>query len=278
MLTLPLVVEPQALHDQLNHPDLLIVDLSSQEHYALGHVPGAIHLDAARLLRGTAPVPNLIPTEQQLSALCSELGIRPDTHIVAYDDQMGPLAGRLAWTLRCIGHTHASVLNGHLPAWQAANMTIETRTNLPAPAPRQVTYEQPELIMSAEEILTASQNGHLQVWDARSAAEFSGEKVINALQGGHIPGARHLEWTDLLESGPIPRLKPVDTLKQLLQQAGIDLNAPVVTHCQTHRRSGLTWLAGIWIGMEQLSCYDGSWFEWGNRPELPVEHSLPITA
>lgn len=273
MPTLPLLVEPQSLQAQLNHPDLLIIDLSSREHYAQGHLPGAVLLDPARLLRGAGPVPNRIPTEAQLSRLLSELGIRPETQVVAYDDQMGPWAGRLVWTLNCIGHPRASVLNGQLPAWQAAGFELERSAHAPTPTERQVGFSHPELIMSAEQIVAALERKQLTVWDARSAAEFSGEKVVNALRGGHIPGARHLEWSDLLQHGPVPRLKPEAELKRLLQQAGIGLDQPVVTHCQTHRRSGLTWLAGRWLGMRQLSCYDGSWFEWGNRPELPIEQS-----
>lgn len=273
--TLPLLVEPLALQPLLNHPDLLILDLSSQEHYDQGHLPGAIHLDSRRLLRGSGPIPNLIPTEAQLSRLCSELGIGPDTQVVAYDDQLGPWAGRLAWTLHCIGHTRVSVLNGQLPAWVDAGLELDTAAHQPVPVERQVSLVHPELIMSADQIQTALEQGRLTVWDARSAAEYSGEKVVNASRGGHIPGARHLEWTDLLEPGPIPRLKSAAELKQLLNRAGIDPDQPVVTHCQTHRRSGLTWLAGSWLGIKQLSCYDGSWFEWGNSPARPVEQSTP---
>jgi len=273
--TLPLVVEPLALQPLLNQPDLLILDLSSQEHYDQGHLPGAIRMDSRRLLRGSGPVPNLIPTEAQLSELCSELGIGPDTQVVAYDDQLGPWAGRLVWTLHCIGHARASVLNGQLPAWVDAGLELDTAVHQPVPIERHVSLVHPELIMSADQIQTATEQGRLTVWDARSAAEYSGEKVVNASRGGHIPGARHLEWTDLLEPGPIPRLKSAEALKQLLTQAGIDPDQPVVTHCQTHRRSGLTWLVGSWLGMKQLSCYDGSWFEWGNSPERPVEQSTP---
>jgi len=273
--TLPLVVEPLALQPLLNQPDLLILDLSSQEHYDQGHLPGAIRMDSRRLLRGSGPVPNLIPTEAQLSELCSELGIGPDTQVVAYDDQLGPWAGRLVWTLHCIGHARASVLNGQLPAWVDAGLELDTAVHQPVPIERHVSLVHPELIMSADQIQTATEQGRLTVWDARSAAEYSGEKVVNASRGGHIPGARHLEWTDLLEPGPIPRLKSAEALKQLLIQAGIDPDQPVVTHCQTHRRSGLTWLVGSWLGMKQLSCYDGSWFEWGNSPERPVEQSTP---
>src|SRR5690554_198209 len=273
MLTLPLIVEPQALHEQLHHPDLLIIDLSSAEHYAQGHLPGAVRLDATRLLRGEGPIPNLIPTEAQLSALCSELGIGANTWVLAYDDQLGPWAGRLAWTLHCIGHTQVSVLNGQLPAWTEAGFELDTTSHAPSPSPRQVRLEHPELIMGAREILAAREQNSLTVWDARSADEFSGVKVVNAAKGGHIPGAHHLEWTDLLESGSVPRLKPKAELLQLLQQAEIKLDQPVVTHCQTHRRSGLTWLVGRWLGMQSIACYDGSWFEWGNDPELPAEQS-----
>ncbi|MGB2131494.1 MAG: sulfurtransferase, partial [Marinobacterium sp.] len=94
--------------------------------------------------------------------------------------------------------------------------------------------------------------------------------VVNAQRGGHIPGAIHLEWTDLLQDGDIPLLKPRDEILALLQAKGLTPEQQIVTHCQTHRRSGLTYLAGKWAGLEHLACYDGSWFEWGNRADLPV--------
>jgi len=270
-MTLPLVVEPDQLAAQLNDSNLLILDLTSQESYQQGHIPGAIHVDAARLMCGQAPVPNKLPDESQLSTLFSELGLTPDRQVVVYDDQNGALAGRMIWTLHCVNHQQCSFLNGQLNAWKQAGLPLDT-TPVYGKATQYHASIHRELVADIPYILDQQNNEDCCIWDARSLPEYRGEKVVNAQKGGHIPGASWYEWTDALVSADDLRLRAKEELLAELASRGIKPDKEVITHCQTHRRSGLTYLVARYLGFKKVRCYDGSWFEWGNHPDTPVEH------
>ena len=274
-MNLPLVISPQQLFSHLHNAAslntaLLIVDLSSAENYSKGHLPGAIHLDPTRLMRGKGEIPNKIPDEDQISALLSEAGLTADKHIVVYDDQMGPWAGRMIWTLHSIGHTQCSFLNGQLPAWTAAGFPLETTINTAEPSHYPVTLK-PGYLADIPYITSHLNDSSHIVLDVRSAAEYSGEKVINAKRGGHIPGAVNYEWTRALISTEIPLLRPAEEILAELAALGVTPDKTVITHCQTHRRSGLSYLFTKHLGFDKVRCYDGSWFEWGNRDDTPID-------
>ena len=267
---LPLVVEARQLAAELNSENLLILDLSAPERYQQGHIPGAIPVPAAALLRGEGAVPNLIPTAEQLSTLFSAIGLTQERHVVVYDDQMGPLAGRMIWTLHSAGFHNCSMLDGQLPAWLAAGLPLEMQSNTPQPAPVEVHLSD-ERLADIPYILAHLDSPDHIILDVRSAEEFSGEKVINARKGGHIPGAVNYEWTRAMISPQDWRLRPAEEILSELEALGVTKDKTIITHCQTHRRSGLSYLFTKQLGFDKVRCYDGSWFEWGNQDDTPVE-------
>lgn len=269
-MLLPLVIDPTQLFSVINEENLIILDLSSQDNYVQQHISGAIWADASRLLCGTAPVANKLPNNQQLSQLFSDIGITHKSHVVVYDDQNGPLAGRFIWSMHCVGLKNVSFLNGHLPAWSAAGYPIEQTKNSAVASSLTVSASS-ELIADKDYLLAHIKTTDISIWDARSHAEYTGERVVNAAKGGHIPGAHWLEWTDTLAQQQPPLLASPEALMEMIINAGIDPDKTVITHCQTHRRSGLTYIAALHAGLSKVKCYDGSWFEWGNAEDTPVE-------
>ncbi|AXY42119.1 rhodanese-like domain-containing protein [Halomonas sp. JS92-SW72] len=268
---LPLIIEPERLAEHLDEPSLLIIDVPLKaESYAEGHVPGAIFLDKARLMRGSGEVPCLEPTVAQLSALFSELGLTRDTHVVAYDDEGGGWAGRLLWTLELIGHTRYSYLNGGIHAWRQDGLPVETAPTAPTPSAYEAEILHPEVAIDRVELVERLGEKGFAIWDARSPEEYRGEKGENR-QLGHIPGAVNMEWTRAMDPERGLRIRDYAELVTELEALGLTPDMEVATHCQSHHRSGFTWLVGRALGFEKIRGYAGSWKEWGNRDDTPIE-------
>lgn len=265
--SLPILIEPEQLETHLQDSGLLIVDLSSEQRYSLGHVPGAVLVSPRELICGVPPATGRLASEQQLNRLFSRLGLTPETHVVCYDDEGGGWAGRLAWTLDVIGHKRYSYLNGGLHAWKSEGRPMESAANVPQPTTVDVTVHTVP-IAETEDILACLNNPDFAIWDARSPEEFCGLNVF-ARRGGHIPGAINCEWTRLTD--PSRQLRIRDNAQNILTTLGLTPDKDIVTHCQTHHRSGLTYLVARILGYPRIRGYHGSWSEWGNRDDTPVE-------
>jgi thiosulfate/3-mercaptopyruvate sulfurtransferase len=265
---LPLVVEPDELQAALGRGDILVVDLSPAQVYRQSHIPGAVHLDYPRIVTAKPPAMGLLPEPKQLSALFSGLGMTADTHVIAYDNEGGGKACRLLWTLEATGHTRYSLLNGGLNAWmnQGYPTTAEIKEVM---ATSYTVHINTAAIADRNYILTHLHDPATVIVDCRSPAEYTGQD-LRAQRGGHIPGAVNIEWTRALDPQRNMRFKPKEELEALYRQAGVTPGKQVITYCQTHHRSALSFVVLKSLGY-QVRGYPGSWSEWGNSPDTPIQ-------
>lgn len=268
--TIPLLLEAEQLAAMLTSGDhnLLILDTSNAVNYHKHHIPGAIHIEPQSLQAGTIPAPGKLPSIKQLTELFSRVGLSADKHVIAYDDEGGGWAGRLIWTLDVLGHKNYSYLNGGLHAWVNENHPIETITNTGNAVDYKVNIDTTP-IAEIDDIIPHLNDNNFAIWDARSAAEHHGSTVL-AKHGGHIPGAINIDWLELIDRQNNMRLIDLDNLQQRLNTLGLSKDKHIATHCQSHHRSGLTYLAMKILGYANIKGYHGSWSEWGNRDDTPI--------
>ncbi|WP_447753834.1 thiosulfate sulfurtransferase [Pseudomonas nicosulfuronedens] len=263
---LPLVIEPADLASRLDAPELILVDLTSAARYAEGHIPGARFIAPARTQLG-GPAPGLLPAKANLQALFGELGHNPDAVYVVYDDEGGGWAGRFIWLLDVIGHHRYHYVDGGLHAWLADGLPLSQEIPAPVGGPLPLTLHD-EPTATCEYLQSRLGAADLAVWDARNPSEYSGQKVL-AAKAGHVPGAVNFEWTAGMD--PARALRIRTDMPQILKDLGITPDKEVITHCQTHHRSGFTYLVAKALGYPRVKGYAGSWSEWGNHPDTPVE-------
>lgn len=266
-----LLIEPVELLARLRETDVRVVDLCTAEQYARGHVPGAVHLDYSRLVLSRPPVTGLLPSMDYLEGLFSSLGLSSDAYVVAYDDEGGGRAARLLWSLAACGHARYALLNGGLHAWANEGYPLDPAPIMPTPSHYQVSYD-PTVVADREYVSARLRAANSLLLDCRSPKEYRGEEK-RAARAGHIPGAVNVEWTEAMDRARNLRLKPREELLLRLETAGVTPDKEIIPYCHSHHRSAHTWLVLKHLGFERVRGYPGSWSEWGNLPNTPIEES-----
>jgi thiosulfate/3-mercaptopyruvate sulfurtransferase len=251
----------------LQDPKLVLLDLRPPEAFANGHIPGARSFDIFGIsLMDTRP--------QALEAylwiiehLIQAKGVNGDSTVVIYDDVAGMRSARLFWFLEFFGHQAVHVLNGGFNAWTTAGLPTTRDAVVPKTGNFKMKQRR-ELLATAQDIVECLGNKDVTLIDTRSDGEFNGE-VVRAARGGRIPGAIHLEWTNNLDDKGF--FKDAADLKSMYSAKNITPDKEAIPYCQGGYRAAHTYLALRLIGYPRVRNYLGSWGEWGNRPDLPLE-------
>ncbi|MCA9827703.1 MAG: sulfurtransferase [Nitrosopumilus sp.] len=257
-----MLISTAELNSILNDPDLIIADTRSFKEYSDGHIPGAVHLDLFAFHWIDTTQQGIENFNNQAQNLLSFLGVTPEKQVIFYDAVSGMLAARGVWMLMYFSHENVSMLNGGITKWKKESRSLETKSNGFKPSKFSGKIN-PNIISGFEYIRDNLDN--IIILDARSIGEYNGS-IVRAAQSGHIPNSINIDWNQNINDD--------GTLKndeQLSEIYNYPRDSKIVTYCHGAYRAANTFLALKKLGFKNVLVYLGSWGEWGNRLDLPVE-------
>jgi thiosulfate/3-mercaptopyruvate sulfurtransferase len=276
------LVSPAQVRERMAAPDSANMRLLDATYYLpneakdaaslfqAAHLPGARFFDIDQVVDTTSSLPHMLPTPETFATAVAALGVSNTDHVIVYDQRGLFSAARLWWMFRVFGHANVSVLDGGLPAWVEAGGAVASGAPCPA-APGQFRAGfRPSLVRSLEQ-MRANLHSHAElVLDARAAGRFDGSvpEPRPGMRSGHIPGAKSLPFTELLQDG---KMLPPAILRAKFAGLGVTGDSRVVTSCGSGVTAAVLTLGLAVAGLPQGALYDGSWSEWGGRDDTPIE-------
>jgi len=274
------LVTTEWLSEELGKSGLVIFDATKylpnedkdgKVEFLKTHIPGARYFDIDEVADPDTDLPHMVPSAGRFGKLMGAMGVSNASRIVFYDQKGLASAARGWWLMGLFGHDQAAVLDGGLPKWIREGRATEIGTpSMATSAVFQPDFRATRLRGVGDVLGNVASQAEL-VLDARAAGRFTGAtpEPRAGMRSGHMPGAAHLPYTDLLNADGTFRL--ATEVKARLAAAGVDGSRPIVTSCGSGVTACILTLGLRLSGLPEGAVYDGSWTEWGGRSDTPVE-------
>jgi thiosulfate/3-mercaptopyruvate sulfurtransferase len=278
------LVEPAWLAEQLADPlkasSVAVLDCtwfvpeaekSGLEEFRKGHIPGALYIDLNDVSDASSPFVNMLPAAEQFAAEVSRLGIGDDTLVVIYD--VSYVSARLWWMFKLFGHEKVRILDGGYRRWLEEGRPVATGDAQPVAAGSFTARPAKDQVAGWQDVFQAIEDGDSLLVDARTPSRFTGEQSSGypGIAGGHMPGAINVSWNVLIDQSAPFRFATPERARQLFEQAGVDLERPIISTCGSGVTASIIAFQLERIGKHDWKIYDASWHEWGQRDDLPKE-------